>query len=81
MTMTTTDTRDWGKTLFLPETGFPMRAGLPQMEPRMLERWAKMRLYDKLRETAKGRAKFILHDGPPYANGNIHIGHALYQIL
>ena len=81
MTDTKTDTRDWSKTLFLPETGFPMRAGLPQMEPRMLERWAKIRLYDKLRESAKGRAKFVLHDGPPYANGNIHIGHALNKIL
>jgi isoleucyl-tRNA synthetase len=81
MTETKTDTRDWSKTLFLPETAFPMRAGLPQMEPRMLERWAKIRLYDKLREAAKGRAKFILHDGPPYANGNIHIGHALNKIL
>jgi isoleucyl-tRNA synthetase len=81
MSETKTDTRDWSKTLFLPETAFPMRAGLPQMEPRMLERWAKTRLYDKLRESAKGRAKFVLHDGPPYANGNIHIGHALNKIL
>ncbi len=81
MTDTTTDTRDWGKTLYLPETAFPMRAGLPQMEPRMLERWARIRLYDKLRESAKGRPKFVLHDGPPYANGNIHIGHALNKIL
>jgi isoleucyl-tRNA synthetase len=81
MTDTTTETRDWSKTLFLPDTAFPMRAGLPQMEPRMLERWATIRLYDKLRESAKGRAKFILHDGPPYANGNIHIGHALNKIL
>ncbi len=81
MTETTTEARDWGKTLFLPETQFSMRAGLPQMEPRMLERWARIRLYDKLRESAKGRAKFILHDGPPYANGNIHIGHALNKIL
>jgi isoleucyl-tRNA synthetase len=81
MTETKTEARDWSKTLYLPETGFPMRAGLPQMEPRMLERWAKIRLYDKLRETAKGRAKFVLHDGPPYANGNIHIGHALNKIL
>jgi isoleucyl-tRNA synthetase len=81
MTDTTTDTRDWSKTLYLPETAFPMRAGLPQMEPRMLERWAKIRLYDKLRESAKGRPKFVLHDGPPYANGNIHIGHALNKIL
>jgi isoleucyl-tRNA synthetase len=81
MTDTTTDTRDWSKTLYLPETAFPMRAGLPQMEPRMLERWARIRLYDKLRESAKGRPKFVLHDGPPYANGNIHIGHALNKIL
>ena len=81
MTETKTEARDWSKTLFLPETDFPMRAGLPQMEPRMLERWANIRLYDKLRESAKGRAKFILHDGPPYANGNIHIGHALNKIL
>ncbi len=81
MTDTKTDARDWSKTLFLPETAFPMRAGLPQMEPKMLERWARIRLYDKLRESAKGRAKFILHDGPPYANGNIHIGHALNKIL
>lgn len=81
MTDTTTDTRDWSKTLYLPETAFPMRAGLPQMEPKMLERWARIRLYDKLRESAKGRPKFVLHDGPPYANGNIHIGHALNKIL
>jgi isoleucyl-tRNA synthetase len=81
MNDTTTQARDWSKTLFLPKTEFPMKAGLPQMEPRMLERWAKIRLYDKLRETAKGRAKFVLHDGPPYANGNIHIGHALNKIL
>ena len=81
MNDTTTQARDWSKTLFLPKTDFPMKAGLPQMEPRMLERWARIRLYDKLRETAKGRAKFVLHDGPPYANGNIHIGHALNKIL
>lgn len=75
------DTRDYSKTLFLPKTDFPMRAGLPQKEPEILERWARIGLYDKLRETAKGRAKFVLHDGPPYANGNIHIGHALNKIL
>jgi isoleucyl-tRNA synthetase len=73
--------RDWGKTLFLPETDFPMRAGLPQREPELLARWARVRLYDRLRASAKGRAKFVLHDGPPYANGNIHIGHALNKIL
>ena len=78
---TKTDTRDWGATLFLPNTQFPMRAGLPQLEPKLLERWAKIGLYHRLREAAKGRPKFVLHDGPPYANGNIHIGTALNKIL
>ncbi|MGH1418797.1 MAG: isoleucine--tRNA ligase [Hyphomicrobiaceae bacterium] len=73
--------RDWAETLNLPKTDFPMRAGLPKLEPRLLERWANIGLYDRLRETSKGRAKFVLHDGPPYANGNIHIGHALNKIL
>ncbi len=75
------DAKDYSSTLFLPETSFPMRAGLPQKEPEILARWEKEGLYEKLREAAKGRAKFILHDGPPYANGNIHIGHALNKIL
>jgi isoleucyl-tRNA synthetase len=73
--------RDYSETLFLPKTDFPMRAGLPQKEPEILARWEKLDLYKSLREAAKGRAKFILHDGPPYANGNIHIGHALNKIL
>ncbi|MGE3067236.1 MAG: isoleucine--tRNA ligase [Hyphomicrobiaceae bacterium] len=73
--------RDWGKTLFLPKTAFPMKAGLPQLEPRLLERWAGLGLYNRQRQAAKGRPKFILHDGPPYANGNIHIGTALNKIL
>ena len=73
--------RDWGKTLFLPKTDFPMRAGLPQMEPKMLERWQAIDVYSQLRANAKGRPRFTLHDGPPYANGNIHIGHALNKIL
>jgi isoleucyl-tRNA synthetase len=77
----TKDSRDWGQTLFLPKTDFPMRAGLPQMEPRLLERWKRVDLYGQLRTSAKGRARFTLHDGPPYANGNIHIGHALNKIL
>jgi isoleucyl-tRNA synthetase len=77
----TPDTNDYSKTLYLPQTDFPMRAGLPQQEPKILERWNKIDLYKKLRESAKGRAKFVLHDGPPYANGNIHIGHALNKIL
>jgi isoleucyl-tRNA synthetase len=73
--------RDYSETLFLPKTDFPMRAGLPQKEPEILARWAKLDLYQRLREAARGRAKFVLHDGPPYANANIHIGHALNKIL
>lgn len=73
--------KDYSKTLFLPQTEFPMRAGLPQREPEILKRWYEIGLYEKLRESAKGRAKFVLHDGPPYANGNIHIGTALNKIL
>ncbi|MGE5771064.1 MAG: isoleucine--tRNA ligase [Hyphomicrobiales bacterium] len=73
--------RDYSETLFLPQTEFPMRAGLPQREPEILARWEKSDLYKQLRAVAKGREKFILHDGPPYANGNIHIGHALNKIL
>ncbi len=73
--------RDWSKTLFLPQTDFPMRAGLPDLEPRLLQRWAEMNLYERLRQKGRNRAKFLLHDGPPYANGNIHIGHALNKIL
>ncbi|WP_400770031.1 isoleucine--tRNA ligase [Methylosinus sporium] len=72
---------DFSKSLYLPQTDFPMRAGLPQREPEILARWEKIGLYAKLRERAKGRPKFVLHDGPPYANGNIHIGHALNKIL
>jgi isoleucyl-tRNA synthetase len=75
------DTPDYSKTLFLPQTEFPMRAGLPQREPEILKYWNEIDLYGKLRESAEGRAKFVLHDGPPYANGNIHIGHALNKIL
>jgi isoleucyl-tRNA synthetase len=73
--------RDYSETLFLPQTDFPMRAGLPQKEPEVLKRWEQGDLYKQLRAAAKGREKFILHDGPPYANGNIHIGHALNKIL
>ncbi|MBX3519376.1 MAG: isoleucine--tRNA ligase [Xanthobacteraceae bacterium] len=75
------DGPDYSETLFLPQTDFPMRAGLPQKEPEILARWQKIGLYELMRKTAKGRDKFILHDGPPYANGNIHIGHALNKIL
>jgi isoleucyl-tRNA synthetase len=73
--------RDYSETLFLPQTDFPMRAGLPQREPQLLKRWAELGLYRRLREVAKERPRFILHDGPPYANGHIHIGHALNKIL
>jgi isoleucyl-tRNA synthetase len=76
-----TPKRDYSETLFLPQTDFPMRAGLPQREPEILKRWEAGNLYGQLRQAAKGKEKFILHDGPPYANGNIHIGHALNKIL
>jgi isoleucyl-tRNA synthetase len=75
------DSADYSRTLYLPQTEFPMRAGLPQREPEILKRWNEIGLYGRLREKAAGRAKFVLHDGPPYANGNIHIGHALNKIL
>jgi isoleucyl-tRNA synthetase len=68
-------------TVFLPKTDFPMKAGLPEREPKILERWKNMGLFKRLREQSAEREKFILHDGPPYANGNIHIGHALNKIL
>ena len=73
--------KDYKETLFLPKTDFPMRAGLPQKEPEILAKWYEINLYQKLREQSKGREKYILHDGPPYANGNLHIGHALNKIL
>ena len=79
--MTDPKARDYSETLFLPRTDFPMRAGLPQKEPQILARWQKLNLYARLREAAMGRPRFVLHDGPPYANGNIHIGHALNKIL
>ena len=75
------EANDYSKTLFLPQTEFPMRAGLPQREPEILKSWNEIGLYNRLREQARGRTKFVLHDGPPYANGNIHIGHALNKIL
>jgi len=73
--------RNWSDTLFLPQTDFPMRAGLAGREPEILARWARDGIYRAMREAAKGRGKFILHDGPPYANGHLHIGHALNKIL
>ncbi|MGN7292164.1 isoleucine--tRNA ligase [Rhizobium sp. SAFR-030] len=77
----TADKLDYSKTLYLPQTEFLMRAGLPQKEPEMAAKWKEMGLYKRLRASAAGREKFVLHDGPPYANGNIHIGHALNKVL
>ncbi|MGM0742521.1 MAG: isoleucine--tRNA ligase [Pseudomonadota bacterium] len=75
------ETPDYKDTLNLPETGFPMRAGLPRREPEWLDRWERIGIYDRLRDRAEGRKPFTLHDGPPYANGHLHIGHALNKIL
>ena len=76
----TADTPDYKQTLNLPQTDFPMRAGLPKREPSWLERWEKIGVYDRLREK-EGRTPFVLHDGPPYANGHLHIGHALNKTI
>jgi isoleucyl-tRNA synthetase len=72
---------DYKDTVFLPQTDFPMKAGLAQKEPAILARWQEQDLYKQLRDARRGREKFILHDGPPYANGDMHIGHALNHIL
>jgi len=72
---------DYKKTLNLPNTGFPMKANLAAREPNQLEMWETMGLYGQIREASKGRPTFVLHDGPPYANGHIHIGTALNKIL
>jgi isoleucyl-tRNA synthetase len=72
---------DYRDTVFLPKTEFPMKAGLAQKEPAILERWARDKLYQQLRSLRAGRERFILHDGPPYANGDIHMGHAMNKIL
>ena len=76
-----TPKQDWRDTVFLPKTDFPMKAGLPQKEPGILARWQEKDFYAELRNRRRGREKFILHDGPPYANGDMHIGHALNHIL
>ena len=76
----TAEPTDYKNTLNLPKTDFPMRAGLPNREPGWLEKWEKIGIYEKLRQNSS-RKPFILHDGPPYANGNLHIGHALNKIL
>ncbi len=73
--------KNWKDTLNLPNTEFPMKAGLPINEPKRLEKWEEQDLHGMIREAAQGKPKFILHDGPPYANGRIHIGHALNKIL
>ncbi|PJG49878.1 isoleucine--tRNA ligase [Sphingobium sp. LB126] len=75
------ETKDYKSTVFLPVTDFPMKAGLAQKEPAILGQWEEMDLYGKLRERRKGRTRFILHDGPPYANGDIHMGHAMNKVL
>ena len=75
------DKTDYKNTVFLPATPFPMRGDLPKKEPALLARWQKMGLWKQLRANSRGREKFILHDGPPYANGDIHIGTALNKIL
>ena len=73
--------RDYRETLVLPKTDFPMRAGLPKREPEWVERWQKLDIYGQLREQSKGRTQFSYHDGPPYANGHVHLGTALNKIL
>src|SRR3989338_1347926 len=72
---------DYKNTLNLPKTGFPMKANLPEHEPRILKAWEEMRLYELIRKKLRGKKKFILHDGPPYANGDIHMGHVLNKML
>ena len=74
-------TIDYKKTLNLPHTQFPMKANLPQAEPTILKRWSNLSLYERLRKKNRGKAQYILHDGPPYANGHIHMGHAVNKIL
>ncbi|MGN6268681.1 MAG: isoleucine--tRNA ligase [Sphingomonas sp.] len=81
MTDMTDTTRDWRDTVFLPKTDFPMKAGLAAKEPGILERWQRIGVYDRLREQRAKRERFILHDGPPYANGDIHMGHAMNKVL
>ena len=72
---------DYKSTLNLPKTDFPMRGNLAKREPEMLERWEKMDIYQQVRKASAGREQFILHDGPPYANGDIHIGHVVNKVI
>jgi isoleucyl-tRNA synthetase len=81
MTLENENKVDYRDTLLLPKTDLPMRASLPDKEPSFLEKWHKEKLFSRIREASKGREKFILHDGPPYANGNLHMGTALNKIL
>ena len=81
MTDPSTTPRDYRDTVFLPKTDFPMKAGLAAKEPAILERWERIGLYDRLRRERAGRERFILHDGPPYANGDLHMGHAVNKVL
>jgi isoleucyl-tRNA synthetase len=76
-----TPATDYRSTVFLPKTGFPMKAGLAAKEPAILARWASDDLYGKLRAARAGQPRFILHDGPPYANGDLHMGHAMNKVL
>ncbi|RBN40370.1 isoleucine--tRNA ligase, partial [Priestia megaterium] len=72
---------EYKDTLLMPKTEFPMRGNLPNREPKMQEQWAEMNIYEKVQKRTEGRPLFVLHDGPPYANGDIHMGHALNKIL
>ena len=72
---------DYKQTINLPATDFPMKADLARREPEVQKFWEEQRIYDKLRQVASGRPTFILHDGPPYANGTIHLGHAINKVL
>ncbi|HDR5137036.1 TPA: class I tRNA ligase family protein, partial [Bacillus anthracis] len=72
---------EYKNTLLMPKTEFPMRGNLPKREPAMQEKWAEMNIYETVQEHTKGRPLFVLHDGPPYANGDIHMGHALNKVL
>ena len=72
---------DYKSTINLPKTSFPMKADLPKREPQLFEEWEKTGLYERIQEARKASPSFVLHDGPPYANGDIHMGHALNKIL
>ncbi len=76
-----TDKIDYKSTLNLPDSPFPMRGDLPKREPGWVKQWQEKKIYQAIREASQGRPKFILHDGPPYANGDIHLGHAVNKIL